>query len=71
MKLEHIRLHLGLSHREFERRLKNGLIDIDAVKGQIFEYSTDIKMQSLTEAWLEENHTEQVDKYTDILPEVK
>lgn len=71
MKLEHVRLHLGLSKGEFERRLKAGLIDIEAVKNQISEYSADIKMQSLTEIWLEENHTDQVDKYTDILSEVK
>ena len=56
-------LHLGLTRQELKRRLLLGLIDPQILKAQLDQYSREIKLEALTERWIEQNSLDQVDKF--------
>ena len=62
MKSEYLHLYLGLTKNELKRRLQLGLLDSQAIQSQLDDYSSEIKLQALTEQWLEDHNTEQVEK---------
>lgn len=63
MKLEHLSLILGLTKSELKKRLELGLIDQQILNRQINEYSNDIRLDVLCDAWQFRHDFEQIDKY--------
>jgi len=63
MKLEHMSLILGLTKSELKKRLELGLIDQQILNQQINEYSNDIRLDALCDAWQFRHDFEQIDKY--------
>lgn len=74
MKLENLHLYLGLTKSELKRRLELGLLDLQALRNQIEDYSSEVKLQALSEQWLEDHKAEdQVDRdsVADNIPDLK
>jgi len=63
MKLEHLSLILGLTKTELKKRLELGLIDQQLLNKQVSEYSNDIRLDALCDAWQFRHDFEQIDKY--------
>lgn len=59
-------LLLGLSQREFLRRIEAGQIDLQVLQTQLEQNSIEIKLEALCEKWLESREAEQVDKFSDL-----
>lgn len=64
MKSEYLHLYLGLTRNELKRRIELGLIDPKSIEFQVNDYSTNIKLQALSEQWLEDHKADQVDQYS-------
>lgn len=64
MKSEYLHLYLGLTRNELKRRIELGLIDPKSIESQVNDYSTNIKLQALSEQWLEDHKADQVDQYS-------
>lgn len=62
--IQNAHLFLGLSRNEFSRRLENGQIDLQLLRGQIEQFSREIKQEALCEKWIDLQSLEQIDKYT-------
>ena len=63
-KSSNLHLYLGLTRNELKRRLTMGLIDPEILKHQIADYNSELKLNALSEAWIEAQSMEQVDKFT-------
>lgn len=59
-------LLLGLSQREFLRRIEAGQIDLRVLQAQLEQNSIEMKLEALCEKWLESREAEQVDKFSDL-----
>jgi len=63
MKLEHLSLIMGLTKSELKKRLELGQIDPQLLNQQVSEYSNDLKLDALCDAWNFRYDFEQIDKY--------
>jgi hypothetical protein len=74
MKSENLHLYLGLTRNELKRRLELGLLDPQALKSQVEDYSSEIKLQALSEQWLDDHKSEdqvERDSIADNIPDLK
>lgn len=56
-------LHLGLTRQELKRRLELGQIDPEILKAQLDQNSRELKLEALSERWLQQKSLDQVDKF--------
>ena len=61
--LNYTHLQLGLTRSELQRRLKTGEIDLHLLQKQLDQNSRELKLEALTEAWLQHKSLDQVDKF--------
>ncbi len=61
--LNYTHLQLGLTRSELQRRLETGEIDIQLLQKHLDHNSEEIKLEALTEAWLQQKSLDQVDKF--------
>ena len=61
--LNYIHLQLGLTRSELQRRLKTGEIDLQLLQKHLDQNSQEIKLEALTECWLQQKSLDQVDKF--------
>jgi hypothetical protein len=61
--MRYAHLHLGLTRQELKRRLDLGQIDPEILRTQLDQYSRELKLDALSEKWIELNALDQVDKF--------
>ena len=61
--LNHARLCLGLTRKELQRLIEVGEIDLHILNRQLEHYSSEIKLDALTEKWIQLKSLDQVDKF--------
>lgn len=61
--LRYAHLHLGLTRQELKRRLQIGQIDPQILKAQLDQNSRELKLEALSERWIELKSLDQVDKF--------
>lgn len=61
--LKYAHLHLGLTRQELKRRLQLGQIDPEILKTQLDQNSRELKLEALSERWIEQKSLDQVDKF--------
>lgn len=61
--LNYAHLHLGLTRTELKRRLELGQLDPQVLKAQLDQYSREIRLEVLSEKWIESKSLDQVDKF--------
>jgi hypothetical protein len=54
-------LFLGLTRKEFERRLQQGLIDCELLKSQIEQNAHELELETTCEKYLSKNAVDQID----------
>ena len=54
-------LFLGLTRKEFERRLQQGLIDCELLKSQIEQSAHELELETTCEKYLAKNAVDQMD----------
>lgn len=62
--LQTAHLLLGLTRKEFEKRLSAGLIDPQILKLQLEQNSQETQLSTLCEKWIEMQSLEQVDQHS-------
>ncbi len=62
--INNLHFHLGLTRTELQKRLAMGMIDPQILNNQINEYSKELKLNALSESWIEAHSMEQVDKHS-------
>jgi hypothetical protein len=63
-------LLLGLTRKEFERRIQAGLIDCDLLKSQIEQTAHDTELESQCEKYLSKNAVDQMDKFDAVTDDI-
>lgn len=63
--IQNAHFYLGLTRKEFSRRLQSGLVDISILKSQIEQNSRELKLDVMCELKITQNSLEQVDKFED------
>ena len=63
--IQNAHFYLGLSRKEFSRRLQSGLVDISVLKSQLEQNSRELELDVLSELRITQNSLEQVDKFED------
>ncbi|MBC7467012.1 MAG: hypothetical protein H7256_13570 [Bdellovibrio sp.] len=61
--MKNAHLYLGLTRRELKRRLELGQIDPQILKAQLDQNSRELKLDALSERWIELKSLDQVDKF--------
>ena len=61
--MNYAHLYLGLTRRELKRRLELGQIDPEILKAQLDQNSRELKLDALSERWIELKSLDQVDKF--------
>lgn len=61
--MNYAHLYLGLTRRELKRRLELGQIDPEILKAQLDQNSRELKLDALSERWIELKALDQVDKF--------
>lgn len=57
-------LFLGLTRREFERRMSCGQIDPQILKAQIEQHAAEIQLEAICEKWIDTRSLDQIDKFS-------
>jgi hypothetical protein len=61
--LQNAHYYLGVTRKEFTRRLQAGQVDLRVLKSQIEQNSRDLELEVLCELRMTQNSLEQVDKF--------
>lgn len=56
-------LLLGLTRQELQRRMSSGQIDPQILKAQIEQNSQEMKLEAISEKWMQLKSLDQVDKF--------
>ncbi len=63
--LQNAHFYLGVSRKEFARRLHSGKVDLRVLKSQIEQNSRELELDVLCELKITQNSLEQADKFED------
>ena len=63
--LQNAHYYLGVTRKEFSRRLQSGEVDLRVLKSQIEQNSRELELDVLCELKISKNSLEQVDKFED------
>ncbi len=63
--LQNAHYYLGLSRKEFSRRIQSGQVDIKILKSQLEQNARELELDVVCEVRMHKNSLEQVDKFED------
>lgn len=55
--------YLGITRKEFSRRLSSGILDIELLRAQVEQNSRELKLEAVCEMKIKLGSLEQVDKF--------
>lgn len=61
--MNYAHLYLGLTRQELKRRLELGQLDPQILKAQLEQNQRELKLEALSERWIELKSLDQVDKF--------